>query len=181
MFNFRSKISNKILNFFFLNEKARVYINEMARQIEEEPKNVYRILLRLEESGLLVSEFSGRERYFLSNSKSPIYKEYKSIFLKTAGIESILKKEVKKIPGLYEAYIYGSYAKKKYKPGSDIDLLLIGTHKSLEAQKIIFDVQNISGTEINALNLTPEEFKKRKDKNDQLITSIFENKVIKLL
>jgi len=139
--NIRSKISRKILNYFFLNEKERVYINEMARQIEEEPKNVHRILLRLEESGLLVSEFSGRERYFSANTKSPLYKEFKTIFLKTAGIEHSLKNELKKIAGLKEAYIYGSYASGKYKPGSDIDLLLVGSHSTIEAQKSVYALQ----------------------------------------
>ena len=165
--NVRSKISKKILNYFFLNEKARVYINEMARQIEEEPKNVHRILLRLEESGLLASEFSGRERYFSANTKSPLYKEFKTIFLKTAGIEHGLKKELKKITGLKEAYIYGSYARGKYKPGSDIDLLLIGDHSGVEAQKVIYGFQKTFGTEINTLNMTPGNFGKRKKDNEK--------------
>lgn len=179
--NMRSKISRKILNYFFLNEKARVYVNEMARVIEEEPKNVHRILLRLEESGLLVDEFSGRERYFSANMKSPIYKEFKTIFLKTSGIEQSLKKDLKKLEGLKDAYIYGSYANGKYKPGSDIDVLLIGSHSSIEAQNIIYALQKALSTEINTINMTEVNFEKRKKEQDQLVTTIFGGKVIRLL
>ncbi|MCB4792537.1 MAG: nucleotidyltransferase domain-containing protein [Elusimicrobia bacterium] len=181
IFNLRSKITRKILNFFFLNDKSRVYVNEIARQIEEEPKNVYRILIRLEDSGILTSEFSGRERYFTANLKSSLLKEYKTIFMKTSGIESMLKKAVTKRPEIKEAFIYGSYASGKYKPGSDIDLLLVGNHKSMDAQKMIFDLQKTSGSEINVINITPENFNNKKTEKDQLISSIFSGKVIKLL
>ncbi|MFH1259341.1 MAG: nucleotidyltransferase domain-containing protein [Elusimicrobiota bacterium] len=181
IFNSRSKISSKILNYFFLNEKVRIYVNELARKLEEEPKNVYRILLSLEESGILTSEFSGRERYFFLNRKNRLLKEYKTIFFKTAGLEAILKKAVAKIPDVKEAYIYGSYANKRYKSGSDIDLLLIGNHKRMDAQKIIYEIQQSLNTEINILNLTEENFRKRKEEKDQLITSVFGGKVIKIL
>lgn len=98
MLNIRSRIENKILNYFFLNEDSKVYINELARIIESDPKNAYRILVRLEKGGMLTSEFKGKERYFYLNKKNSTYKEYKNIFLKTAGIEATLrnKKRYKK-------------------------------------------------------------------------------------
>ena len=38
--SFKSRILRKILNRFFLNEQKKYYINELARQIEEDTKNV---------------------------------------------------------------------------------------------------------------------------------------------
>ncbi|MFH1379302.1 MAG: nucleotidyltransferase domain-containing protein [bacterium] len=180
-FNMRSKISHKILNFFFLNESKKMYINALAKLIEEEPKNVYRILLRLEESGLLLSEFIGKERYFSINKKNPLYTEYKNIFLKTIGIEEILKNKVTNIHGLKEAFIFGSYANKGYDSHSDIDILLIGEHRSLEAQKVLYKVQKVIGREINIINIRSNEFKIKKKNNDQFIKDVFNKKTIKLL
>jgi len=181
MFNGRSQIRTKILNYFFLNEESRIYINELARIIESDPKNVYRMLVRLEEEGVLKSEFRGKERYFFSNISNPIYKSYKDIFLKTAGIDVLLKNAIKNVPGLKEAYIFGSYANRRYNAESDIDILLIGTHKVLNIQKVLHKIQKQIGREINTVNITPDELKKKRASGDQFIKDIFAHKVIKLL
>lgn len=181
MFDFKSRVAKKILTFFFLNEDKKIYINELARLIDEEAKNVYRILLLLEKTGILISEFKGKERYFYTNKKNLIYKEYKTLFLKTAGFEELLKKTINQIGGIKEAYIYGSYPNKSYGVDSDIDLLLIGEHNLLASEKLIHKIQKNIGREINVVNLTSEEFKKKKNSGNQLIKNIFERKTIKLL
>ncbi|HBE44047.1 MAG TPA: hypothetical protein DDW17_01005 [Deltaproteobacteria bacterium] len=181
MFDIRSQVENKILNYFFLNENSKVYINELARIIESDPKNIYRILLRLEKMGLLTTEFRGKERYFYLNKKNPLYKEYKNIFLKTTGIEALLRNKVHTIPEIKEAYIFGSYANNRYNSESDIDVLLVGTHSPLKVQRLFYKIQKNIGREINIVNITPSELKKRLDSGDQFIKNIFTGRTIKLL
>lgn len=181
MLKFRSSVRNKILNFFFLNESRSVYINELARLIEKDPKNVHRMLVKLEEEGILISEFKGKERFFFSHKTHPLYKGYKQIFLQTAGIETILRSELKKIQNLEESYLFGSYAEGRYGPESDIDLLLIGRHSAIEAEKTLFAVQKQIAREISTIHMKPEEFKKRRTNGDQFIGTVFAGKVIKLL
>ena len=110
LLNVRSKVAKKILNYFFLNETRKAYVNEIARIIGEEAKNAHRILMRLEEAGILKSEYAGKERYFSANQQEPLYKEYKKIFLKTAGVELGITNKLTNLTGLKEAYVYGSYA-----------------------------------------------------------------------
>lgn len=64
MISLRSKITQKILNLFFLNEKEKFYVNELAKKIKEDPANVYKKLIELKKEGMLSDEFSGKERYF---------------------------------------------------------------------------------------------------------------------
>jgi predicted nucleotidyltransferase len=181
MFNVRSEVQKKILNYFFLNEANKAYINELARIVEADPKNVYRILLRLEKGGVLTSEFKGKERYFYCNKKSPVYKGYKDIFLKTAGVETMLTDALKGIPNLKEAYIFGSYAEGKYGVESDIDLLLVGTHKTLHTQRVLHKIQSHIGREINVVNVTPEMLKKKLAGGDQFIKEVFAHKQIRIV
>ncbi len=181
MLKTRSNARNKILNYFFLNEESAVYINELARLIQSDPKNVYRVLLKLEQEGILKSEFKGKERYFSSHTQSPLYKSHKDIFLKTAGLEHVLRERLKSVAGLREAYLYGSYARGAWGPASDIDLLLVGEHKGIEAQKILYKMQKEAGREINAVNMRSGDFRKRKNGKDQFLQSVFEKKVIRLL
>lgn len=181
MISLKSKIAIKILNYFLLNPEKKRYINELALLLSEDPKNVYRKLQDLEKEGILKSEFLGKQRYFYLNKNYPLLNEYKAIFFKKSGFEQKLKGALKKIKGINEAYLFGSYAKNKMDNNSDLDLLVIGSHSLIDVQKLIIKFQKEIGREINVINLSNEEFKKKKKNNNPFIKNIFSNKIIKLV
>ena len=180
MVSFKSKVAQKVLNYFFLNEGEELYVNEAARLLQEDPKNVYRMLVLFEGEGLLKSCFKGRERYFRANKISPEYKNYKAVFLRSAGVERLLKNALSGLKGLKNAYIFGSYANSGFAAQSDIDILLVGSHKPLEAERAILKPRKNLGRELNIVNMTPEEYE-RKSGKDQFLKSVFEKKTIRLL
>lgn len=179
MLSLKSQITQKVLNYFFINPTAKCYINELAKILEVDPKNLLRKLNELESQGLFVSEFSGRQKYYYLNKSFSLLKLYKEIFLKTLGIENILRKIVNSDKKIIEAYIFGSYAADKIDKISDIDLLIIGNHSSIDIINKINKVQKEIGREINIINLSPDEFKKKRQ-SDNLLINIFLNKIIKL-
>lgn len=181
MISLRSKITQKVLNLFFLNEKERFYINELAKLIREDLANVYKKLLELKKEGLLSDEFLGKERYFFLNPKYPFLKEYKKIIIKGFGFEKILKEKLKKVKGVESVYIFGSYAKNKLSFESDIDLLIIGDFDTLKLQKTLLEIQKLTGREINSIELTKKEFEKRKKQKDPFLKDVFSKKYIKIL
>ncbi|HPN88234.1 MAG TPA: nucleotidyltransferase domain-containing protein [Candidatus Omnitrophota bacterium] len=180
MISFRSGIKQQILNYFFLHESERAYVHQLARQLIAVPKNVHKALVQFEEQGILLSEYQGKERYFFLNKQYPLLAQYKEIFIKTAGVEAQLRKVFDETPEIKEAYIFGSYAKNKMGPKSDVDVLLIGEQKSIDIQKAVYPLQEKIGCEFNIINLTLKEFQERKKKKDQFIQSIFKEKIIKL-
>ena len=91
MISFKSKVTIAILNYYFLNQDARHYINELAKILGLDPKNVYRKLTELEKEGLFRSEFRGKERYFFLAKDYSLLENYRQIFLKTYGLEDQLK------------------------------------------------------------------------------------------
>lgn len=181
MISFKSKITIKLLDYFFLNIGARRYINELARLLELDPKNLDRKLKELEKAGLFQSETRGKERYFFINRKYPLLNQYRQIFLKTHGIEKKLKEVMAGTAGVKEAYIFGSYAINKMDPASDIDLLVVGDHSSLGLQRSIAALQKATGREINVVNLSPREMAAKRKSKDSLLSNIFKSKVVKLL
>ena len=181
MLSLRSKITRKILNLFFLNQKERFYINELAKLLKEDPSNIHKKLTELKKEGILSDEFSGKERYFFLNPKYPFLKEYRKIILKGFGFEKILKERLSKLKGVSSAYIFGSYAQNRLSLESDIDLLVIGDVDSLKLQKTLSDIQRFSGREINPVELTEEEFEKRKKENDSFLEDVFSKKYIKII
>ena len=181
MISLRSKVTIKLLDFYFLNPNAEHYINELARILELDPKNTETKLKEFEKEGLFKSEFRGKERYFFLAKDNPVLEHYRQIFLKTHGIEKILKDMIGGIKGLKEAYLFGSYASNKMNSSSDIDLLAIGSHSVLELQRVIAKLQKDTGREFNVTNLSQKEFEAKKRNKAPFINSVFKTKTIRLV
>ena len=181
MISLRSKVAIKLLDYYFLNPEAQVYINELARILELDPKNTETKLKELEKEGLFKSEFRGNQRYFFLAKDNPVLEHYRQIFLKTHGIEKRLKDAIAKIKGFREAYLFGSYASNKMDSSSDIDLLAIGSHSVLELQRAVAKLQKDTGREFNVTNLSMKEFEAKKKNRDPFITSVFKTKIIRLV
>ena len=181
MISLRSKATVKILNYYFLNPHAAHYINELARLLDLDPKNADRTLKKLEEEGILASEFKGKERYFSLLKNAPLVKHFRAVFLRTAGFEEQLRAALKKVAGVEAAYIFGSYAKKTMDAASDIDLAVIGSHTALDLRRALHSLQKNSGREINAVSLTSAELRQKKRERNPFIKKVFAGSTIKIL
>jgi len=181
IFLLRSKITAEVLRYFFLNPSKRHYINELSGILNVDVGNLFRKLRELEKEGALVSEKRGNQKYYGLNKKYPLLKELKRIYEAKYGIVETFKKELEKIDGIKEAYIFGSYAKGNWQADSDLDILLIGDHSSLEAKRKILPLTKTINREINIIDITPKEFKKRQQKRDDFVRNVFSGKIIKIL
>ena len=146
-----------------------------------DPGNLDRKLKELEKEGLLASEKKGNLKYYFLNSHYPLLHEFEKWYNMKYGLEKRLAETFKKLKGLKEAYVFGSYARGNFGSQSDIDILLIGNHSSIEAQKLVSGIQNDLKRELNLIDMTEKEFTKRKKNKDELIVEIFKNKNIKII
>lgn len=159
MIGLRSKITQKVLGYFMLHEEAELYVNEMARRLDVDAGNLVRKLKSLEREGILKSRERGRERYYSPNKSYALYREYRRIILKTVGLEHLLKEALLQVRGIQAACLFGSYARNRMDPSSDIDLLLMGTHSTVDAQRKIASVKKSVDREINVVSMSPEEYR----------------------
>ncbi len=180
MIALRSKVTQKVLNYFFLNPHESLHINELARTLGLDKRNLVKKLRELEKIGILKSEKKANLRLFSLDRKFPLFKEYKKIILKTVGIEDRLRKITSEVPGISKAYIYGSYARDKMNPHSDIDVLVVGNHEIRSLQKKIISLKHEINREINCVNISEEEFRKRIETKDPFLSEIFKKKTIRL-
>ena len=181
MFGFRSQIIIKVLRYFLLNPKKRRYVNELADLLEVDPGNLFRKLKELKSEGILLSEMQGNQKYYELNKKYPLLRELEHFFRAKYGIEEMLKQKLSKLKGLHGAYIFGSFAKDSLQQESDIDLLLIGKHSSLEAKRLILPIAKEIQREINIVDFSSAEFKKKKKAGDEFLKNIFSRKKIKII
>lgn len=181
MISLKSAITKKLLNYFFINPEESLYVNELARKLDIDKRNLVKKLRELEKEGILKSEEKGNLRLYSINRDYPLYEEYRKIILKTLGFEEKLKKTIRSTENTKEAYIYGSYAKDKMAAHSDIDLLIVGTHNMITLQKEINKLQKEINREINITHMDPNEYKKREKTKDPFLLNILKGKHIKLL
>ena len=180
MISLKSKIAQAVLGYFMLHEGAEMYVNELARRLSLESGNLARKLIELENEGLLQSAARGNQRYYALNPAFPLLKEYKQIVLKTVGLEKALRETLQSIKGVEKAYLFGSYAQNNMNTSSDIDLLAIGNHNTLELQKKIAEVQKSVDREINVISMSPSEYEKKRKRNS-FLKSVHQEKKINLL
>jgi len=177
---FRSKITQKVLSYFLLNSEVEMYINEIAKKFAVNRGNLVRKLAEWEKAGILAKRQQGNLSLYRINKQYPLLEEMRRIAQKSFGLEEQLKKYLKKIKGLKKAFIFGSYAKNNLQLESDIDLLLIGSHKALEAQKKIIELEKEFDREINTIDMTEAEFEKKKESNE-FVKNIFHDKYIQII
>ena len=180
MLSLRSKITQKILNYFMLKPGQENYVNDLARILNLESGNLTRKLLELEKEGILKNRWQGSQRYYSLNKDFPLLKEYKNIILKTVGFEQMLKTALKKIPGIKKAVVFGSYAQNQMDSHSDIDLLVVGNHSTVELHRSITPVQKMVHRDINIISMSTQEYSNKK-KNDSWLQSIETKKTVNLI
>lgn len=77
--NFRSKIDQKLLGYYFANPRAEHYSRELSRILSFNAASLSRELKSLTHYGIFISFKHGREKYFRLNQKHPLYNEIKAI------------------------------------------------------------------------------------------------------
>lgn len=158
---FKSKIRQRILVRFFADEDRRLYINQMARLVGTTQGTCRRELNKLVDMGLLTTSREGNLQFYLVNKKNPLYREFKTIIQKTIGIEALLKDALERVAGISFAFIFGSYAKKEFKPESDIDMAVVGDVKEELLMKILKNIEKTIGREVSYHLYTGKEFKEK--------------------
>lgn len=163
-----------------MNPDASLYVNEITAKLMVDKRNLVKKIKELETEGIFTSQTRGNLKLYSLNRRYPLFKELKSIVLKTIGLENQLKTVLANVPGIKESYIYGSYARNKLAPHSDIDLLVVGDHNSIAVQRQISRLQKEIDREINAVNMAEKDFINRKRRKDPFICGILKNRYIRL-
>ena len=181
MIDLRSKARQRLLAYYFANPTARLHLRDLAQRLDIDPANLSKELRRLETEGLFRSEVSGRQKYFQLNREYPLFAEVRSIVSKTIGASSLIAQSLKKIQGVEEAYLYGSFASNQQDAASDIDVLVIGTPRSEVLAEAMGKIERQLGREVSYTVLTRKEFDSRRTRKDAFLENVWHNKRVPLI
>ena len=167
------KTRRAVLGLLFAHPEEPLYLREIIRRAGLGQGTVQRELERLAESGLLMKRRQGRQVYYQPNPISPIFKELKSLLVKTAGVSDILRQTLSKIKDrIRAAFLCGSFARGGERPASDIDLVVIGNVSFGEVVSHLRSAQKLLSREVNPTVYTPAEFQKKLEAKHHFISTI---------
>ncbi len=149
------------------------YLSELAEFLGTRPSSLQRELQALVEIGILERRREGTRAYFRALKQSPIFRELRSIFEKTAGIGPILQQVMQPFEqDIVAAFVYGSLARGREHAGSDIDLMLVGKIGLAELTPALRVAEKRLQREINVTNYSAQEFRKKLAGDDHFLTSV---------
>ncbi len=87
----------------------------------------------------------------------------------------------KKIEGIEEAYLYGSFARNQQDAASDIDVLVIGAPLNEPLAETVGKLERQLGREVNYTVLTRKEFESRRTRKDAFLENVWHNNRVSLI
>jgi predicted nucleotidyltransferase/predicted transcriptional regulator with HTH domain len=181
MISLRSELRRKLLTYFYTNRTARVYVRQLANALQVDSTNLSRELSRLEQAGLLRTEVEGRQRYYSINPQYPYLKAVISLLQGTVGIVPTLTTALRRVQGIEDAFLYGSFAKDEADAASDIDLLIVGQPDAASLAAEVLVLEKTLNREVSYTVLKPEELKRKLAVHDPFLTDVWQGKRIELI
>ena len=176
------KTKRAVLALLLTNPQESFYLRQIVRSAGLGQGAVQRELQRLTEGGLLLRRQQGHQVFYQANQDSPIFKELKTLVVKTAGMGDILRQALSGLKDrIKAAFLYGSFATGKDRPASDIDLVVIGDISFGEIVSSLRPAQETLGREINPTVYTPAEFQKKLQAKHHFVSAIIQGPKIMLI
>jgi len=154
---------------------------ELAARLGATPVSVHRELHRSLNAGLLTREPIGRTYLYRAATDSPLYEPLRLLLERTVGVEAELRRTLEAVPGVEAAFIHGSFASgTKLRPGSDIDVLVLGDVDPHVLRRRIRLVEQRLGREIDVLAYNQDEFASLAEQGNSLALGIIRGPVTPL-
>ena len=176
------KTKRAVLALLLTHPQESFYLRQIVRSAGLGQGAVQRELQRLTEAGLLLRRRQGHQVFYQANQDSPIFKELKTLVVKTAGVGDVLRQALVGLKDrIKTAFLYGSFATGKDRPASDLDLAVIGDVTFGEVVSHSRAAQEMLGREINPTVYTPGEFQKKVKARHHFVSAIIQGPKIMLI
>ena len=162
-----------VLSTLLLHPEDSLHVRELARLTGASAGSLHRELRALSELGLLLRQEVGRQVHYRANPDSPVFEELAGLLRKTAGVADVLRDALAPLADKVTfAFVYGSMAAGTQRPGSDVDLMVLGRAGFADLARALASAQAALRREVNPTVTTPREFKQKLAAGDGFARSV---------
>jgi predicted nucleotidyltransferase/DNA-binding HxlR family transcriptional regulator len=162
-----------VLGTLLLHPQDSLHVHELARRTGASAGSLHRELRALAELGVLLRQEVGRQVHYRANPASPVFAELAGLLRKTAGLADVLRDALvplgKKVT---LAFVFGSVAAGSERPGSDVDLMVLGSASFADLARALAPAHEVLGREINPTVMAPREFARKLAAGDGFARSV---------
>ena len=163
----------QILALLLLRPNESFYVREIARATGVPAGSLHRELKSLTQAGLLTRTAAGNQVRYQADRSCPIYEELAGIFRKTSGLADVLRELLAPLERrIALAFVFGSVAQGNAGPGSDIDLLVVGSASFTSVVEACHAGTKRLGREVNPVVMTKAALQAKHRENDRFISRV---------
>ncbi len=149
----RSAFQGELLAWLFLHPEQEYPQVELARRFEVTPSAVTREVDRLVAAGLVKERRLGNLRLIGADAEVVVARPLTELLALTYGPVAVLPELLDDVPGVDEAYVYGSWAARySGEPGGvprDLDVLVVGEADEDDLYDVAREAERRLGREVN--------------------------------
>ncbi|HEU4889860.1 MAG TPA: winged helix-turn-helix domain-containing protein [Thermoanaerobaculia bacterium] len=177
-----SRTQQRVLGILFGEPQRSFFVNEIFQRAGSGRGSVQRELQRLLASGLITVRQVGNQKHYQANEASPVFRELRSIVLKTTRLVDPLLAALRPLRRQIElAFVYGSVARGEETAASDVDLLVVSDDLLLEQLLAALEkAEREVGRPIHPTLYTRAEFSTRR-KNNAFVRKVLAGPVMPLM
>lgn len=158
-------VQQRVLGLLFGQPDRRFQSGELIRLAASGTGAVHRLLTRLADSGLVVVERVGNQKYYQANRASPVFDEMHGLIVKTSGLLGPLRAALAPLSGrIGAAFVYGSVAKGTDRAASDIDLFVVADDLAYaDLYSALQPLEAELGRTVNPNVMSPAEWQRKQE------------------
>jgi DNA-binding transcriptional ArsR family regulator len=162
-----------VLSALLLHPQASLHVRELARLTGASPGSLHRELRTLAELGLLLRQEVGRQVHYSANTACPVFDELAGLLRKTAGLADVLRDALAPLgDAVALAFVYGSTAAGQERPGSDVDVMVLGSAGFAAVVLALAPAQATLRREVNPTVMRPQDWAQQLAAGDGFARSV---------
>lgn len=152
-----------------------LYRGELARRLGVSPSSLLRPLRAMAATGILVASKRGREVLYGPDPTNPLIPELTGLLRKTRGLLDVLREALEPLhERIAFAFVYGSMAAGTERPGSDVDLFVVGDATLGDLSPALAEPQRVLGREVNAVAYSLGDLRSKAKSKSHFVRSVLD-------
>lgn len=176
------KTRRAVLALLYSHPDEAFYLRQLIRAAGVGQGAVQREVKRLSDAGIVRRTVRGHQVYYQADPRCPVFRELKSLVVKTAGVGDVLRAALAPLAErIRVAFIYGSLARGEARRASDVDLLVVGNVSFGNVVAALHVGQVALRREVNPTVYSPAEFQAKCAAHHHFLTTVLRNEKIFLI
>jgi DNA-binding transcriptional ArsR family regulator len=178
----RSVFQGELLAWLFLHPEQEFPLTELARRFGVSRATVMREADRFASAGLVADRRQGNLRFIRARTDNVVAGPLAELLAVTYGPTAVLGEVLASVPGVDEAYVYGSWAARYRGQGGDvprdIDVLVVGAADDDDLYDAARTAERRLGREVSIRRVSPHAW--RESASDPFLASVRSRPMVRL-